>query len=349
VVDVKRDKMKILFQDKKQGIIKIKVENSQDLWYLSKVIREKDLISGQSFRAVKFEKEEERKPVFIKIEAETIDFKQKPLSLRITGKIIEGKPEEFIQKGKYHSIEITKDYIVTIEKEQWMEHELEIIKSAIEDSRRRAAMLLLIDETKALLIDITPYGFEEKFETSFPSGKRHKQEELEKIKIKLYKEIMQSLDKNAIIIIAGPGFEKETMNDFLKQHGYKTKLADASYAEISSLRELVEKGVIDEVIGEARIIKEAKLVDEVLISIYKKDGLAVYGKENIEKAIEQNAINYIIVIEKLLVDQNIRDLMKKAESKNAKVFIISSDHEWGEKLKGFTGIAAKLRFKLFEE
>ena len=38
-----------------------------------------------------------------------------------------------------------------------------------------------------------------------------------------------------------------------------------------------------------------------------------------------------------------------AEQNKAKVFIISSDHEWGQKLKGLGGIGAKLRFKISEQ
>ncbi|MEM4295504.1 MAG: mRNA surveillance protein pelota [Candidatus Anstonellales archaeon] len=339
--------MKILNEDKKHGIIKIKIESAQDLWYLSKILNAHDILSGQSFRAVKFNGEEERKPIFVKIEAEKIDFKQRPISLRVTGIIIDGKPEEFIQRGKHHSIEITEDYVLTIEKKEWRDYEINVIKNALEDSRRKAAQLLLIDERKALIIDITPYGFEEKFEIDLPAGKKWDEKEIERIKEKKYKEIIQSLDKQAIIIIAGPGFEKEKANEIIKNNGYKTKIADASYAEVSSIKELLDAGIIDSVIGEARLIKEAKLVNETLLSIYKNDGLAVYGKENIKKAIDYNAISYIIVIDKLLADNEIKNLLKEAEQKNkAKIHIISTSHEWGEKLKGMKGIAAMLRFKI---
>jgi len=243
---------------------------------------------------------------------------------------------------------VTSDYILTIEKEEWRDYEISIIKNAIEDARRKAAQIILIDERKAIVIDVTPYGFEEKFEIDLPAGKKMDEKEKEKIKEKKYKEILQGLNKESITIIAGPGFEKENMEMFLRQNGYRTKIANASYAEMSSIKELLESGIIDAVIGEARIIKEAKIVEETLLKIYKNEE-AVYGKENVKKAIEYNAIDYIIVLDKLIIEKEIREILKEAEEKlKAKVHIISSNHEWGEKLKGLSGIAAKLRFKIDE-
>ncbi|RME80052.1 MAG: mRNA surveillance protein pelota [Methanobacteriota archaeon] len=337
--------MKLLKKDLKEGIITLKIENIQDLWYLVKVVNVGDVVEGRSFRAVKFGDSEERKPVFISLEVEKVDYRQKPLSLRFTGKIVEGRPEEFAPKGKYHSLDISLDYVLTIRKE-WKKYELEVIKSAIEDSRKKTVTILLIDEKKALLVDVTPYGFEERFEVTFPSGKKMDQRDFEREKAKKYDEILQALDKKSIIIIAGPGFEKESMRDFLKEKGYNVRMYGCSYAEITGIRELVDRGVIDEVVGEARMQKEAKLVEELLLHVYKEDGLAAYKRVEVDKAIEWSAIDYLLVLDKQILDSSVRELLERAEKSKAKVFIISSDHEWGQKLKGLGGIAAKLRFPL---
>ncbi len=337
--------MKILEENKKEKYVKIKIENSQDLWYVAKIIKGNDIVYGKSFRAVKFNNEEERKPVFVKLLVEKTEFKQKPLSLRVSGVILDGKPEEFIQRGRHHSIEINEDYILTLQKDEWKEYEKNLLKSALEDSRKDVVQVLLIDEKKALIVDINPYGYEEKFETDLPSGKRWDEKEKERIKKIKYNEILQGLKKQAIIIVAGPGFEKELMKEFLEEKGYKTKLAEASYAEITSVRELFENGTIDNVIGEARISKEAKYVNDVLISIYKNE-LGCFKIDEIKKAVEEGIIDYIIVNDKLLANKEIVNILKDAEEKKAKVFVISSEHEWGEKLKGLGGIAAKLRFKI---
>ena len=45
--------MKILHKDLKHGIIKIKADNSEDLWYLESIIEPDDLISGMTERKIK--------------------------------------------------------------------------------------------------------------------------------------------------------------------------------------------------------------------------------------------------------------------------------------------------------
>ena len=52
--------MKIIHKDLKKGIIKIKAQNLDDLWYLSHIIDKGDLISGKTERKIQLGTEKSR-------------------------------------------------------------------------------------------------------------------------------------------------------------------------------------------------------------------------------------------------------------------------------------------------
>ena len=72
--------MKIINKNIKKGEIKIKIENLDDLWYLSHIIDKNDFIKGKTIRKIKIGEQQQRnikiikKPVFLKIQLEKTDF-----------------------------------------------------------------------------------------------------------------------------------------------------------------------------------------------------------------------------------------------------------------------------------
>lgn len=58
--------MKQIYFNIKKGELKVKVENLDDLWYLSTIIEPKDLIKGKTIRKIKLGEKEQRKLRIIK-------------------------------------------------------------------------------------------------------------------------------------------------------------------------------------------------------------------------------------------------------------------------------------------
>ena len=115
--------MKLLFKDIKKGEIRIKIENQEDLWYLSNSVDEGDLIKGKTLRKIKIGEKDQRslkiikKPVFIEIMAEKIEFAKDSSNLRLLGKITQG-PED-VPLGTHHAFNLEENSIITIIKENW--------------------------------------------------------------------------------------------------------------------------------------------------------------------------------------------------------------------------------------
>lgn len=333
--------MKIVFKDIKNGKIKLVPDGVEDLWHLGHIIKEGDFAEGSTFRSVKFGEKEERKPVFIKICVERVEFAKHANRLRVGGKIVEGRPEEFVQLGRYHTLDVSPKEAITIIKERWGRAELERIEDAVRESGRVLVRVILIDDEKALVYGVKPYGFERITEIRNESSKGGGIDRTQEF----YKKLIPFVE--GLCIVAGPGFEKNNFQKFLEKEKKKVFVEDVSYAEESGLRELVEKGGIERIVGETRLEKEAKVMEELLRHLGREDGLLVYGKNEVGKALGVGAIKTLAVIDEMLrADKEVENIVNEAYKQRANVVVFSKESEWGMKLKGLAGIAAILRFAI---
>lgn len=326
--------------DRKTGKTKIRIDSTYDMWVLSNLLRKGDFAEGSSFRSVKINNKEEKKPVFIKLEIENIEFSEFKKSLRLNGIIREGSPDEYIQKGKHHALEFNETDTITIEKD-WLDFEKDELKKAEKESKKPKAHILLADEGKILIANLSSYGIETneiEFYTSKKAGKELDETDLH--------EILKRLDKNLAVIIAGPGFSKFKVEKFLRKNNFKVFVDDASCAEISGIIELVEKGSISKILEEHRLDIENNELSEFEKNLFKETGLAVYGFNHIKEAVEKSAVEKLLILDSLLKSDELRELLKKAESMKVKIVIFSSETPFGKKLKSYTGIAGILRFKI---
>ena len=93
---------------KKPGIAVVTPESIEDLWVLRRILKNGDIITSQTKRVIKNQKEftrpdkGERINVKLSIELENISIDQVLERIRISGKITE-TTDESISKGSYHS------------------------------------------------------------------------------------------------------------------------------------------------------------------------------------------------------------------------------------------------------
>jgi peptide chain release factor subunit 1 len=186
------------------------------------------------------------------------------------------------------------------------------------------------------------------------------------------------------IIIGGPGPIKERMvnEDFLPTNLKKKILGvvDTSYSGEYGLKETIQRA--EEIISEASIIKEKKLLDRFFDELAKDSGLAVYGIKEVIEALKAGAIETLLVSEQfdfakaklscecgfkeekilkkgqklkcpkcgkdleIKEEDLLEELEKMAEQVGTEVELISSDTQKGAQLKELGGIGGILRFRL---
>ena len=162
-----------------------------------------------------------------------------------------------------------------------------------------------------------------------------------------YKEITEVLESKDFerVIIAGPGFEKENLYKYLKEHSDlagKIVVEQASHTGSSGIEEVLKR-TENKIITDTRVSKESKFVDEFLKRI-KTDGLVTYGQKEVQKAIEAGAVDTLLIsVDRI---RTFEELMNKTEEMKGKVVIINTDHSMGEQFQKIGGIGAFLRYKM---
>ncbi len=353
--------MRILYKDTKQGKVKIRVDNLDDLWYLSAIIEQNDHVAGPTERKIKVggdsqEKSQQviRRIVFIELKVEKIEFHKYANILRVSGKIT-CCPED-VQLGTYHTFNVEVDTEITIKKEQWFKYQLEKLKEA-EKTKQAKVLLCLVDREEAFFAVMKRYGYEFLLEMK---GEVQKKASPEKVKALFYQDVVRQieeydkrygLDK---IILGSPGFWKEYLQEEIKNKTIARKIVLVTCSDVSKagFEGVLKRPEAVAALKDDNIVREVKLVDDVMKEIIK-EGTAVYGEKETDKAANAGAVQDFLVTDTLI--QKMRQentfgkldkIMKTVDQANGNVHIISAEHEGGRKLNGLGGIAALLRYKL---
>lgn len=350
--------MKLIHKNLKKGEIKFKVENNDDLWYLSHIIEKGDLVKGKTTRKIDYGKGEksraEKKLIFLTIGIETVEFHKHSNVLRVLGKVVEG-PEE-VGKGDHHTFELDEGTVIALVKQKWLKFQMDWLDEAIK-SKVAKILICVLDRENAYFALSKKYGYEM---LSSISGEVQKKEERAKSSGQFYITVVDVLKKYlkrykpANIVVASPAFFKEDLIKLIKDEELKKKIVLAGCSNVgeNGINEVLKRPEVEQVLKQDRIAKEIKMVETVLSEI-SKDGLFSYGIKEVENALNAGAIKILMVCDQFIQEkrmeggfEKIDKIMKTVEDMKGEIHIIGSEHEGGKKLYGLGGIAAILRYKL---
>ncbi|MBN2421842.1 mRNA surveillance protein pelota [Candidatus Woesearchaeota archaeon] len=352
--------MKILFQNFKKNKVKLKIESLDDLWSLSYIIEKGDIIKATTLRKIKLGKDTERdskiikKPVFLSIRTEKIEFHKYSNVLRVNGLITDG-PED-IARGSFHTINLEENSVFELTKEQFHNYQIEKLKEATQEIPSKV-LICVHDREEAIFALLKKYGYSVlssvKGTVSKKSEDNIKTEDFYASIIKMIKDYDKRYGVDNIIV-ASPSFWKEYLMKKISDDSLKKKivLASCSTTGETGINEVIKRQEVQEVLKRQKFSKEIKLVEKLLEEI-SKDNLASYGIEHVREAVSAGAVSELLITDEFIHKkrqeddfEDIDSLMKQAEKANGSVHIITSEHEGGNKLDGLGGIAALLRYKL---
>ncbi len=342
--------MKVLEEVKrgKQLEIKLVPESVEDLWHLKYLIEKGDVVFSLTKRisesSDKLRSDKEKVTVRLGVEVEKVEFQKFSNRLRITGRIVAG-----VEDSGYHTISITPGKELSIIKE-WKGEQIKRLREAVESSERPEVVIVTIEEGEAVIGVLKQWGVDEVAEIRKGYAK-----DSGSLRNEFFSEVYSAL-KNIdfeFLVIAGPGFTKDDFAEFIKERdptmADKIVLSDASSVGVRGFVEVLKRGVIDRIVGEIRVSREAKLLEKLMEEIVK-EGLAVYGLEDVKKAYEYGAIDTLLVADEFLVEErdkwDIDSFLRDVERTGGKVVIISTEFEPGKRLTALGGIAALLRFRI---
>src|SRR3989338_4829517 len=138
--------------------LKAEPEGTEDLWVLSRVVEQGDELEGESMRRSKSEDRlrpdsGEKVHVRLSVSVEQVEFAESSNRLRVSGKIISGSPEKYVQKGYFHTIDLEARSRFTLRK-KFLAYHLKLLDEAAKRSKRINALVICIDDRKALLASL---------------------------------------------------------------------------------------------------------------------------------------------------------------------------------------------------
>jgi len=352
--------MRITFEDTKQGIMEIVPETLDDLWHISYIIEEGDILSSKTTRRIQDTTGDKlrsdrgvKKTFFLGIKVESVSFHMFTGKLRATGSIVSG-PEDLVPLGSHHTLEVKLNIPLRIKKIHWSKYILNRIKRAVSASKKLSAIIVSIEDDVADLGLVRQFGIEYYGPIiGNISGKRIVDKNRQKNFDEFYQMVAEALLKFKSlqnIVIAGPGFTKNSFHDFLEDK--HSELAKISILESTGtggrvgIQEILKKGVVEKLSSENRIAKEISVIEEILGEIAKGSNMVVYGKEETIVGANAGAIKELLVLDKLVRIEKLEKIMNLVENMGGNVMVISSEHDGGKQLESLGGLAALLRYPI---
>jgi len=328
------------------GEIGLFPESVDDLWHLRHLINPGDLVFATTFRSVdaasdKIRPEKvEKRLVRLGIRVERVEFSEHGIRLRLSGLIEQGT-----DTGAYHTINVETGYEISVIKE-WRPMDLERIERAVKASAYGVIHILTLEEGEAELFRLRQYGPESVVTITAGSGKGGETD----TRAGFFEQVLNPVNTiTGPLIIAGPGFIKDDFIKFAKNRSCpavnRAVVVDTRRIGRGAVQEVIGKGALETLMNDLQLSREVRMMDEVLLRI-SRDGAVAYGHREVQEAVESGAVDQVLVADTLLRNNEILQLIQKAETMRATIVVLSSGFEPGERLIALGGIAALLRYRL---
>lgn len=342
--------MRILWKKLKEGKVRVAVDTLEDFWHLSNLIGPGDTVHATSFRRVELKEKQrasraEKKKVHIELRVDSVEFDRNANRLRIAGIIESGKPEEWIDFGSHHTINLELGDTIIIEK-PWRAYQLKMLKDA--ERKRPKILILSIDKGDAVFGLVKDYGIEYAHLNEVIPGKDAEDREIESAESKFYTDVLNALDRYKFerCVICGAGFWKDEFWEHIqgKPIAKKCLLEHTGSGGENSISEVLKRGILHRLVAESKIAEEAELVEALLAEI-GKSGNCTYGLQKV-RGLPQGAVKSLLITDVLLRTENLDGFLKQVESAGGTINIISVEHESGKQLDALGGIAAITRYRV---
>ncbi len=356
--------MKTLSYNAKDGVMKLVPHDQDDLWVIYNVVQRGDRVYGRSSRMIKVTYEGARPTagrrvaMFLGIRVENAVFQRMNDRLRIHGIIIEA-PEKYAVKGSHHTLSVNVRRPLTIVKDTWSRHELDLVKRAGQ-WKTTPILIAAIDDEACGLAVLRQNTLQVLPEVQGRLPSKREAEKRTAVTRRYFRDVLHALateweKTRGPIAIVGPGFLKGSFSKFLREEQPEiaknvSLVGSVNSGGESGVQEALRSGVLDRVTKKVRLIEETRAVGEVLRRLGSGTGTVAYGLEPVNRAVEYGAVDVLLVSNKLLREsedearKRLEAIMRAADNMGGRVMIIGSEHEAGAELMGLGGIAAQLRY-----
>ncbi len=225
-------------------------------------------------------------------------------------------------------------------------------------------LIISIDDEGFAIAETKQYGYETRVEQRMRLPGKHEADKRVEATKAYFRLALNSLEKlwtpnrNPIVII-GAGYVKTDFVRYLNEEAPEISKCVADIKSVNNggtagIDEALRSGVLLKASHKLRFLEEMESIEEVMKRLGKGEGTVTYGFDSVENAVNLGAVEKLVIADTAIRDADeaqrlkLEGLMREAERRRANVNVISTEHEAGAKLLSLGGIAALLRFPLYQ-
>ena len=328
--------------------LRVKLDRLEDLWAVQRVTFAGDLVKAESQRRFKASDSDvgELKEVMIRVRVEKTELDKNASRLRVMGKIVEGRPIEYVRLNSYHTLNVAPGDTIDITKPRWPEYMLGVVKEAVSDMRKPRLGIIVADDEKAQPAYLLGYGLEFRKEIYSGLSKKMTPKDFNEQEHKYFQSIADTIAEMNVdtVILAGPGFTKDDVKAYMDTNGLTKKLTQrlilesASNPERSGVYELIKGERVASLLEKERIREEFLLMERFLQGLEGK--ASHYGAENVKDALESYEASTVLVNDSVIGAPEVQALLSTAERRRIAIKVFNSDDEVGQQLHAFKDVAS---------
>jgi len=331
----------------------VQADSVDDLWHLSHVIEPGDLCRAVTQRRREAQEDRvradktEKVTLVLPVRAESVAFDESVVRLRILGRI-DGGPDDI---SGHHTLTLEPHQWVEIEKpDGWHRAQVQRLDEAVAAGREPRVIVVALDDDEATVAVLQPYGIREVATiASHRSGKDFAGKDTRE---SFFQDILLALRETAPqecpLLVVGPGFTREHLAKWLKgKEGAPAAVATEPTGQSGrvGVQEAIKRGAITRIDKRVRVARETEAVDTFMTRVAREEP-ATYGPAEVRRALEQGAVELLLVTDGLVRLAEGRALLDLAHRTRAEALVVGTGHDAGVLLERFGGVAALLRYRL---
>ncbi|MHA1719933.1 MAG: mRNA surveillance protein pelota [Promethearchaeota archaeon] len=358
--------MQIIYDNTRNGELKVQIDSLDDLWLLYNILQPGDRIKGRTVRRVVVHEGDAgtRKPMNLLITAEKIEFHEFTNRLRVLGSILEG-PEDWVSTGDHHTFNLEPGKKITIFKDQWFRNDIERIRRNLKKKENSMILCVAIESGLANLALLSNYSLTPitEIKENIP-GKRYKKQMHQQAMDNFFQNVTLVIIENLsryninLIVVCGPGFIKEEYvekfgKQFIKdKEKIATRALNASSGELSAIYEILRNGKLATQKKDLKIAQDEMLMTTFIERLGKDNNTVIYGLDQTYQAAQMGAVENLLICDTLLrnsdvkLREKIEDTLNSCEKTRGTVHILSTANPAGDQLENYGKIAGILRYRI---
>ncbi|ADM11270.1 pelota-like RNA-binding protein [Encephalitozoon intestinalis ATCC 50506] len=332
----------------RSGSIKMTPEHQEDIYTLSSVIEVGDMVTSVTTRKIQIDgKTQHRVTLTLKIKVEAINVDLESSTIYLKGKTV--LINEYVKLGSYHTIDITLGQPFSLEKDEWQEMSIRLLKEAAKPQLETAFVVFYEKECVVSIVTRSKISIVLKQE----------------MKNKKFTNVIKTLEKYAdkiSLFVVASAFE--IRNEFYKAvvNSKELKKIQSSFCVVKvppECRGCSNSKVINTILTDkdlsktfqgVQYIDDLREVDNFFVKFAKGSDLVCIGMESIREAMDYGALDRLMITDEKMRPNDVEKrremelFCREIQGMNCKISIVPVAHFSGEKLKEMGGICGLLKF-----